>query len=502
MDGWAEGPAGETNAISLAKTPNYDRFVQDYSSVTLGASGEDVGLPAGQMGNSEVGHLNIGAGRIVHQDLTRISKAIEDGSFFNNPVLASAIEGAAEPGRRLHLMGLVSDGGVHSHEKHIYALVEMAKKFGVDNVCLHAFLDGRDVPPDSGLAYIEKLEAKLKEIGLGAIATVSGRYYAMDRDKRWDRTKLAWDAIVRGVGDTAATAAEAVQNSYDAGVYDEFVKPTVIVSDLFREGRRIVRSGDAVIFFNFRSDRGRQLTRAFVYPEFSEFDRGPNPPVTHYVTITHYDETFPCPVAFPPEEVKNTLARVLAEGGLKQLHIAETEKYAHVTFFFNGGIETPETGEDRVLIPSPKVATYDKKPEMSAYEVTDKVIEEIGADKYDVIVVNYANADMVGHSAVKESVVSAVEAVDGCLGRVVPAVLEKGGVVMVTGDHGNADMIAEPETGEPFTAHTNNPVPFILIGAGQKRLKNGGRLADIAPTLLDILGIAKPAEMTGQSLLC
>lgn len=502
MDGWAEGPVGETNAISLAKTPNFDRLVRDYSSVTLAASGEDVGLPVGQMGNSEVGHLNIGAGRIVHQDLTRISKAIEDGSFFNNPVLVSAFKDVAEPGRRLHLIGLVSDGGVHSHETHIYALVEMAKKLGVADVCLHAFLDGRDVPPDSGLAYIEKLEAKLGEIGLGAIATVSGRYYAMDRDKRWDRTKLAWDAIVRGVGDTAATAAEAMQNSYDAGVYDEFVKPTVVVSDLFREGRRIVRAGDTVIFFNFRSDRGRQLSRAFIYPEFSEFDRGPNPPVTHYVTITHYDETFPCPVAFPPEEVKNTLAHVLAEDGLKQLHIAETEKYAHVTFFFNGGVETPEAGEDRVLIPSPRVATYDKKPEMSAFEVTDRVIEEIGADKYDVIIVNYANADMVGHSAVKESVVSAVEAVDRCLGRVVPAVLGKGGVVMITGDHGNADMIAEPETGEPFTAHTNNPVPFILIGAGQKCLKNGGRLADIAPTLLDIMGIAKPVEMTGQSLLC
>jgi len=502
MDGWADGPASPGNAISLAKTPNFDVFLNRYPHTELGASGTDVGLPAGQMGNSEVGHLNIGAGRVVYQDLTRITKAIEDGSFFNNPVLKQAMAEGAKTGRRLHLMGLLSDGGVHSHEKHLYALVEMAKRSGLSEVYIHAFLDGRDVPPDSGLGYVEKLEKKLKEIGLGRVSTVSGRYYAMDRDKRWERTKLAWDAIVRGLGETAPSGLEAVRNSYDADVYDEFVKPTVVVDDLFDEGRPIVRDGDAVVFFNFRPDRGRQLTRAFVMPDFDGFDRGPKPPATYFATMTEYDATFPGPIAFPTTEIKNTIAEILSAQGLKQLHIAETEKYAHVTFFFNGGVEAPESGEDRILVPSPKVATYDLKPEMSAYEVTDKVIEEIDRDEYDVIIMNYANADMVGHTAVKQAVIKAVETIDKCLGRVVTAIEAQGGVTIITADHGNADKIAETDTGLPVTAHTNNPVPFILISDRSYRLRDGGVLADIAPTILDLLGLKPPAEMTGKSLIC
>ncbi len=502
MDGWADGPAFPGNAISQAKTPNFDTFLQAYPHTDLGASGTDVGLPAGQMGNSEVGHLNIGAGRVVYQDLTRITKAIKDGSFFDNPVLKQAMAEGAKEGRRLHLMGLLSDGGVHSHEKHLYALVEMAKRSGVTSVYIHAFLDGRDVPPDSGLGYIEKLENKLKEIGLGRVATVSGRYYAMDRDRRWERTKLAWDAIVEGRGETAAAAAEAVRDSYDAGTYDEFVKPTVVVDDLFDEGRPLVRDNDAAIFFNFRPDRGRQLTRAFVMSDFDGFDRGPAPPMTYFATMTEYDATFPGPIAFPTAEIKNTLAEVLSAHHMKQLHIAETEKYAHVTFFFNGGIEAAEPYEDRILVPSPKVATYDLKPEMSAREVTDKVIREIDKDKYDVIIMNYANADMVGHTAVKNAVIKAVETVDECLGRVVAAIEARGGVTMITADHGNADEIAEPGTGSPVTAHTNNPVPFILISARSYCLRDGGILADIAPTILAMLGLKQPAEMTGKSLIC
>ncbi len=454
------------------------------------------------MGNSEVGHLNIGAGRIVHQDLTRITKAIGDGSFFNNPVLVEAMRVAVAPGRRLHLLGLLSDGGVHSHEAHIYALVEMAKKQGVTDVYLHVFLDGRDVPPDSGSRYIRKLEEKLKEIGIGRIATVSGRYYAMDRDQRWDRTKLAWDAIVHGQGAFAATAAEAVRNSYDEGVEDEFVKPTIVVDDLFEEGKPFIRDGDAVIFFNFRPDRARQLSRAFLFKKFHDFDRGSNPPVVHYVTMTEYDATFPSPIVFPQAEIKNTLAEVLSARGLKQLHIAETEKYAHVTFFFNGGVEKPEPGEDRILIPSPKVATYDLKPEMSAREVTDSVIAEINKGKYDFIVLNYANPDMVGHTAVWAAVVKAVETVDGCLGRLVPAVMKQGGAVIITADHGNADLVRKVRKHEQITAHTVNCVPFIFIADPPVKVKPRGKLADIAPTILEFIGIEKPREMTGTSLLC
>lgn len=454
------------------------------------------------MGNSEVGHLNIGAGRVVYQDLTRITKSIADGSLFDNPVLVELMNGAANQGKRLHLMGLLSDGGVHSHERHIYALVEMAKRRGVKEVFLHIFLDGRDVPPDSGLGFIKKLEAKLNEIGLGRIATVSGRYYAMDRDQRWERTKLAWDAIVRGRGETAVSAEEAIRNSYDEEVFDEFVRPTVVINDLFQEGQPILRDGDSAVFFNFRPDRARQLSRAFIFPDFSGFERGPDVPIVSFVTMTEYDATFPCAVAYPPEEIPNTLADVLAKNGLKQLHIAETEKYAHVTFFFNGGNEVPELNEDRILVPSPKIATYDLKPEMSAFEVTDTVIEKIDENEYDVIIMNYANADMVGHTAVKKAVIRAVEAVDDCIGRVVTAVTARGGAVLITSDHGNADRISEPGTGLPVTAHTTNPVPFILVTDKKCALREGGILADIAPTILDLLGLAKPAEMTGTSLIC
>jgi 2,3-bisphosphoglycerate-independent phosphoglycerate mutase len=502
MDGWADGPASAGNAISLAKTPNFDAFLNAYPHTELGASGLDVGLPAGQMGNSEVGHLNIGAGRIIYQDLTRVSQAIKDGSFFRNPVILDAMRTAAGNGRRLHLMGLLSDGGVHSHATHLYALVEMAKQNGVKDVYIHAFLDGRDVPPDSGLKSVEKLDDRLKEIGLGRIATVSGRYYAMDRDQRWERTKLAWDAIVEGHGETAASGAEAVQDSYDAEIFDEFVKPAVVVDDLFDEGKPLVRDSDAVVFFNFRPDRARQLTRAFIVPDFKGFDRGPKSPAVYFATMTEYDKKFPSPIAFPQEEIKNTLAEVLSANGLKQLHTAETEKYAHVTFFFNGGLEAAVPGEDRVLIPSPKVATYDLKPEMSAREVTDSVVAEIATDKYDVVIMNYANADMVGHTAIKTAVVKAVETVDECLGKVVEAVLAKGGAVLITADHGNADKIAEPGTDLPFTAHTTNPVPFILVSEKNKKLRGGGILADIAPTMLDLLGLPKPPEMTGKSLIC
>ncbi len=501
MDGWGDAPAGPTNAISLAKTPNLDSLAAAYPHATLGASGQDVGLPPGQMGNSEVGHLNIGSGRIVYQDLTRISLAIADGTFFQNRELTAACDTAALFGRRLHLMGLLSDGGVHGHQEHIYALVDLAKRRGVTEVWLHVFLDGRDTPPDSGLGYVEQLEAELKRIGLGRIATVSGRYFAMDRDKRWDRINLAYDTIVHGSGDTAPTALEAVRDSYDAGVLDEFVRPTVIIDDLFEAGRPLIRTGDAAVFWNFRPDRARELSRAFVFPDFSDFDRG-DAPLTYFVTMTEYDETFPSPIAFPHNEIKNTLAETLAAAGLKQLHAAETEKYAHVTFFFNGGVEQPVAGEDRLLIPSPHVTTYDLKPEMSAYKVTDAVVAEIEEQKYDFIVVNYANADMVGHTAIKSAVIRAVEVVDECIGRIVAGVQAAGGTVIVTADHGNADRITTDDGGKPVTAHTTSRVPCILIAPGVDCLRQDGILADIAPTVLDLLGLDKPPEMTGSSLIC
>lgn len=501
MDGWGISEKEDGSAIAKADTPNYNKLLANYPHTTLNASGEAVGLPEGQMGNSEVGHLNIGAGRIVYQELTRISKAIRDKTFFQNEVLLEAIAYAKTNGTALHLAGLLSDGGVHSHITHLYALLEMAKSRGLDKVYVHALLDGRDVPPANAREYIEELEKKFAEIGVGAIATVMGRYYAMDRDKRWDRVERAYNAMVFGDGLKATLAAGAVAQSYEKGETDEFVQPTVIINEK-GEPLATVRDRDAVIFYNFRPDRAREITRAFVDGDFDGFTRRPGFPKVHYVCMTQYDKTIDAPVAFKPQVLTNTMGEVLSKKGLEQLRIAETEKYAHVTFFFNGGVEPPNPGEDRRLIPSPKVATYDLKPEMSAYEVTEAVLEEIAADKYDVIILNFANPDMVGHTGVMEAAVKAVHAVDECLGRVVEAVLGKDGRVLITADHGNAEQMTDPDDGQPFTAHTTNPVPFIYINNDNKAAAvTPGRLEDIAPTMLKLLGIEQPAEMTGRNLI-
>ncbi|MFO7153854.1 MAG: 2,3-bisphosphoglycerate-independent phosphoglycerate mutase [Caldicoprobacter oshimai] len=502
MDGFGLSDQKEGNAVYQAKTPNLDRYWNEYPHVAIQASGLDVGLPAGQMGNSEVGHLNIGAGRIVYQEFTRISKAIEDGSFFTNKALLAAIENVKKHGTKLHLMGLVSDGGVHSHIEHLYALVELAKRNGLEQVYIHCFTDGRDVPPTSGKSYIETLEQKLEEYKFGKIATVMGRYYAMDRDKRWDRTQKAYDALVLGTGEFASSAVEAMEQSYKADVTDEFVRPTVVLEN----GKPVatIEPNDSIIFFNFRPDRARQLTRAFIQPEFNEFPRGKGYFPVCFVSMTQYDETFTnIHVAYEPQVLTNTFGEYISKLGKKQLRIAETEKYAHVTFFFNGGVEYPNENEDRVLIPSPKVATYDMKPSMSAFEVTDEVERRIASGEYDVIILNYANCDMVGHTGVMEAAIEAVETVDKCVGRVVEAVRARGGKVIVTADHGNAEQMIDYETGEPHTAHTSNPVPFILIDDTRKNvtLREGGRLADIIPTMLELMGLDKPEEMTGESLI-
>jgi 2,3-bisphosphoglycerate-independent phosphoglycerate mutase len=501
LDGWGITEKSEGNAIAAADTPNYDRLLANYPHSALGASGEGVGLPDGQMGNSEVGHLNIGAGRIVYQELTRISKAISEKTFFENEVLLAAMAHARSNGAALHLAGLLSDGGVHSHNTHLYALLEMAKEQGVDKVYVHALLDGRDVPPANAREYIEDLEKRFIEIGVGVIATVMGRYYAMDRDKRWDRVERAYNAMVFGEGLKATLASGAVAQSYEKGETDEFVQPTVIID---KSGAPVatVKDGDAMIFYNFRPDRAREITRAFVDDDFDGFTRKPGFPKIHYVCMTQYDKTIEAPVAFKPQVLTNTLGEVLSKNGLQQLRIAETEKYAHVTFFFNGGVEPPNPGEDRQLIPSPRVATYDLKPEMSAYEVTDAVLEEINRHKYDVIILNYANPDMVGHTGVMEAAVKAVAVIDECLGRVVDAVLAKDGRVLVTADHGNAEQMVDPDDGQPYTAHTTNPVPLIYIDkANQTASLEAGRLEDIAPTMLMLLGIDQPAEMTGRNLI-
>ncbi|MDK2927665.1 MAG: 2,3-bisphosphoglycerate-independent phosphoglycerate mutase [Bacillota bacterium] len=499
LDGWGERREREGNAVALARTPNLESYVQKYPHALLGAAGEDVGLPAGQMGNSEVGHLNLGAGRIVYQELTRISRAIRTGEFFTNPVLTAAM--AQARGRSLHLLGLLSDGGVHSHIEHLFALLELARESGLDKVCVHAFLDGRDVPPACAERYLKELEEKCAALGVGEIASISGRYYAMDRDKRWERTALAYRALVAGEGETAPSAQAALQAAYARGETDEFVRPTVLVRpDGSPRGR--IADGDTVIFFNFRPDRARQLSHALVDADFGGFDRGPAPPRVHFVCLTQYEETLPAPVAFPPEELHATLGECLAERGLRQLRIAETEKYAHVTFFFSGGEEKPFPGEERRLVPSPKVATYDLKPEMSAYEVTAAVLEELAAEKFDLVVLNYANADMVGHTGDLPAAIRAVEAVDDCLGRVVPAVLKQGGAVLITADHGNAEEMMDPATGQPHTAHTTNPVPFILVTPEPAAWGvRPGRLADVAPTILELLGLPRPAAMTGRLLL-
>lgn len=493
LDGFGLRAETAGNAIAAARTPNFDRLWAEWPHATLGASGLDVGLPDGQMGNSEVGHTNIGAGRIVYQELTRITKAIQDGDFFSNPALNAAID-ALDPDGTLHLMGLLSDGGVHSHNTHLYALLELAHRRGVRRVAVHSFLDGRDTDPKSGAGYLEELETEMKRLGTGFSATVTGRYYAMDRDKRWERVREGYEAVALGRGTSFTDAAAAVWESYAADVTDEFVKPLV------REGYGGVRDGDSIIFYNFRPDRAREMTRAFVDPEFDGFPIV-RPRLAAYVCMTCYDATMPnCSVAFCPQELTHTLGEVVEENGLSQLRIAETEKYAHVTFFFNGGVEAPSPHEDRILIASPKVATYDLKPEMSAYEVTDALLEALEKKDYGMIVLNYANCDMVGHTGVFEAAVRAVEAVDECLGRVVGRVLALGGVVLLTADHGNADMMQNPD-GSPMTAHTTNRVPVLSIGE-RRKLREGGALCDLAPTVLELLGIDPPAEMSGKSLFC
>lgn len=500
LDGWGLSEQKKGNAVFEADTPHMDRLWKECPHTTLLSSGEAVGLPEGQMGNSEVGHLNIGAGRIVYQELTRITRAIRDGSFFENEELLAAVGRVKEHGSALHLIGLLSDGGVHSHISHLFALLELARRHDLARVFVHCFLDGRDVPPDNAGVYIRRLEDKYRELQVGRTATVMGRYYAMDRDKRWERTERAYRAMVLGEGLTAPSAEAALEAAYTRREWDEFVQPTVIVDD---GGAPVatVRDNDAVIFYNFRPDRARQLTRAFVDEDFNGFARPENRPRVHFTCMTTYDRTIDAPVAFKPHDLKNTLGEVLSRRGLKQLRLAETEKYAHVTFFFNGGVEAPNPGEERILIPSPKVATYDLKPEMSAFAVTDAFLEQLAADKYQVIIMNYANADMVGHTGDMTAAVKAVEAVDQCVGRVVQAVLAKNGVALITADHGNAEEMLDPN-GHPHTAHTTDPVPFILAGDGLKQVAlREGCLADIAPTMLDLLDIPQPAEMTGKTLI-
>ena len=493
LDGFGIAPK-EGNAIEAARTPNLDKLFSQNPLTQIGASGLDVGLPDGQMGNSEVGHTNIGAGRIVYQELTRITKSIQDGDFFQNEAFLSAIENVKKNHSALHLMGLLSDGGVHSHNTHLYGLLELAKKNDIENVYVHCFMDGRDVPPSSGKDYVAQLIEKMKEIGVGQIATVMGRYYAMDRDNRWERVEKAYAAMVYGEGEKAACGLCAMQNSYDNGVTDEFVVPTVI------DGAQPIQPNDSVIFFNFRPDRAREITRTLVDPDFTGFERRNGFFPLTYICMTPYDATMPnVDVAFKKERLDNTLGEYISKLGMKQLRIAETEKYAHVTFFFNGGVEKQYEGEDRILVHSPKVATYDLQPEMSAYEVTDKIVDAVNSGKYDVIILNFANCDMVGHTGVFDAAVKAVEAVDTCVGRVIDAVLAQGGAALITADHGNADHMFD-EDGTPFTAHTTNPVPLCVVGH-PCTLREGGRLADLAPTMLQILNIPQPAEMTGKSLI-
>ena len=494
MDGFGYNPDTYGNAIAAAKKPNLDKYFAECPNTIIGASGLDVGLPDGQMGNSEVGHTNIGAGRIVYQMLVKISKDIKEGVFFNNKAILGAMNNCKEKGSALHLMGLLSPGGVHSHMEHMYGIVEMAKKNGLDKVYIHAFLDGRDVPPSSAAEYMEEAVGELKKIGLGKISTISGRFYAMDRDNAWDRVEKAYSALVYGEGVKELDPVQAIKNSYANEVTDEFMLPTVI------DGGAQIKADDSVIFFNFRPDRARQITRAFVDPDFSGFERRNGFFPVSFVCMAQYDATMPnVTVAYPPEQLTMTMGEYLSKLGKTQLRIAETQKYAHVTFFFNGGEERQFEGEDRILIKSPDVPTFDLKPEMSAYEVCDAVCEAIDSDKYDVIILNYANCDMVGHTGIFDAAVKAVEATDTCVGRMVDKILAKGGAALITADHGNADKMMEPD-GSPFTAHTTNKVPLIAVGV-EGELIEGGVLADLAPTMLDIMGVPQPAEMTGKSLL-
>ena len=498
LDGFGINNNADGNAVKTAKTPNIDKLMKKYQTTEIYTSGLKVGLPEGQMGNSEVGHTNIGAGRIVYQDLTKITKSIEDGDFFTIPEFTEAIENCKKYNSKLHILGLLSDGGVHSHIRHLYGLLEMAKRRDFENVYVHCFLDGRDTPPASAEGYIMQLEEKMKEKNLGKIASISGRYYAMDRDKRWDRVKKCYDALVNGEGEKATSATIAIEDSYQKEVFDEFVVPTVICNG--ETPIATIENHDSVIFFNFRPDRAREITRTIVDKEFNEFETKKLD--TYFVCFTNYDETMPnVKIAFKKEPLVNTLGEVLANNGLTQLRIAETEKYAHVTFFFNGGEEKQYAGEDRILVPSPKVATYDLKPEMSAYEVTDNVVKAIDSDKYDVIILNYANPDMVGHTGSLPAAIKAIETIDECVGKVVETMLAHHGTMLITADHGNAEQMIDYKTGEPHTAHTTNPVPLILVTENEDLKINSGKLADLAPTILELLNIEKPKEMTGESIL-
>lgn len=500
LDGYGLNTKTEGNAVLAANTPNLDRLMAECPNTVIRTSGMDVGLPDGQMGNSEVGHTNIGAGRIVYQELTRITKSIEEGEFFQIQEFNDAMDRCTRENKKLHVLGLLSNGGVHSHITHLYAILELAKRKAFKNVYVHCFLDGRDVPPDSGKQFIIDLEEKIAELGVGEIATVSGRYYAMDRDNRWDRVEKAYAAMVLGEGNFADSAVQAVQRSYEQEVLDEFVLPTVIVKN--EKPVAVVEAGDAMIFFNFRPDRAREITRTFVDPDFHGFERRNGYFPVNYICMRQYDETMPnVEIAFKQEgPLVNNFGEYISKLGYSQLRIAETEKYAHVTFFFNGGVETLYKGEDRALIPSPQVATYDLKPEMSAFEVTEEVLKRIDSDQYDVIILNYANCDMVGHTGLFDAAVKAVETVDFCVGRVVDKLNEKGGVAIITADHGNSEQLLDYETGGAFTAHTTNVVPLIITGISGVKLKEG-RLADIAPTMLQIMDIEQPAEMTGEGLM-
>ena len=496
LDGWGIAPPSSTNAVTRARTPHLDYYFNRYPHSQLRCSGEAVGLPEGQMGNSEVGHLSIGSGRIIYQSLTRISRAVKDGSLEKNPVLVKAMEEARDGGKKLHLLGLLSDGGVHSHIDHLLGLLAMAQKMGVEKVCVHAFLDGRDTPPQSAAPFLEQVEKACKELGVGQIATVSGRYYAMDRDKRWERIRKVYDCMTGGEALEAPSAAEGLAAAYGAGQTDEFVVPFRVAGV---DGK--VEKGDSLIFFNFRPDRARELTHVFTDPEFAGFPRKETALPVHFVSMTEYEKGLQAAVAFPPEAIKDTLAEVVSRAGLHQLHIAETEKYAHVTFFFNGGREQPFPNEDRILVPSPKVATYDLQPEMSAYLVTEKLQGALAKDLYDLVILNFANPDMVGHTGSLEAAVKALEAVDECVGSLAETVLQKGGALCITADHGNLEEMEDPVTHAPMTAHTTNPVPFLVVGAEPGTHVEDGGLSDIAPTLLDLLDLPEPEAMTGHSLL-
>lgn len=496
LDGWGIAPPSSTNAVTRARTPHLDYYFNRYPHSQLRCSGEAVGLPEGQMGNSEVGHLSIGSGRIIYQSLTRISRAVKDGSLEKNPVLVKAMEEARDGGKKLHLLGLLSDGGVHSHIDHLLGLLAMAQKMGVEKVCVHAFLDGRDTPPQSASPFLEQVEKACRELGVGQIATVSGRYYAMDRDKRWERIRKVYDCMTGGEALEAPSAAEGLAAAYGAGQTDEFVVPFRVAGV---DGK--VEKGDSLIFFNFRPDRARELTHVFTDPEFAGFPRKETALPVHFVSMTEYEKGLQAEVAFPPEAIKDTLAEVVSRAGLHQLHIAETEKYVHVTFFFNGGREQPFPNEDRILVPSPKVATYDLQPEMSAYLVTEKLQEALAKDLYDLVILNFANPDMVGHTGSLEAAVKALEAVDECVGSLAETVLQKGGALCITADHGNLEEMEDPVTHAPMTAHTTNPVPFLVVGAEPGTQVEDGGLSDIAPTLLDLLDLPEPEAMTGHSLL-